>query len=173
MEKLKFGLFSVIVLALMVFLGYWSFGTLQSGTEYAADKEIKKLKKENEDLKTELEKLANERSIVLQPELEEPVLGEKKDPEPAVYKHRELINELQKLVDGNITLKQKSRGSRVGTMQKFLNIYNNTSNRVDNDYGANTVKAVTVFQKNFELNANGEADIETFNKMIDWLKEQG
>ncbi len=173
MEKLKLGLFSIIVLALIVFLGYWSFGTLQSGTEYAADKEIKKLKKENEDLKTELEKLANERIVVLQPKLEEPVLDEKKDPEPAVYKYQELINEFQKLINDNITLKQKSRGSRVGTVQKFLNIYNNTSNRVDNDYGANTVKAVIVFQKDSELNANGEADAETFNKIIGWLKGQG
>ena len=172
MEKLKFGLFSVIVLTLVVFLGYWSFSTLQSGTEYVADKKIKELKKENEDLKTELKNLADERNLAFQPKPEEPTINLKEDSKPIVYKYQGLINELQKLVNDNIFLKQKSRGSKVGAVQKFFNIYNSTSNRVDNDYGADTVKAVAVFQKDSELNANGEAGPDTFNKMIDWLKEQ-
>ncbi|MBU0999326.1 peptidoglycan-binding protein [Patescibacteria group bacterium] len=70
-------------------------------------------------------------------------------------------------------MKLKSRGTRVGTVQNFLNIYNNTSDKVDNDYGTSTQKAVTAFQKDQGLNADGEAGSGTFNKMISWLKKQG
>ena len=57
-------------------------------------------------------------------------------------------------------------------MQNFLNIYNNTSNKIDNDYGANLKKTVTDFQKSEGVTADGEAGASTFNKMIDWLKKQ-
>jgi len=92
-----------------------------------------------------------------------------------VYKYQDLINEFQKLISDNVFLKQKSSGPRVGTVQKFLNIYNNTSNKVDNDYGVGTTKTVTAFQKDQKdsgLNANSEAGTNTFNQMIDWLKKQ-
>src|SRR3989344_4489169 len=89
--------------------------------------------------------------------------------------NEDLKIELQKLIDNRVVLKLKSRGANVGAVQRFLNIYNNTSARpvrVDNDYGAGTVKLVTTFQKAEGLTANGEAGPETFNKMIDWLKKQ-
>ncbi|MDE2031162.1 MAG: peptidoglycan-binding protein [Patescibacteria group bacterium] len=70
-------------------------------------------------------------------------------------------------------MKLKSTGSRVGTVQNFLNIYNNTSSKVDNDYGASTQKAVMAFQKDQGLSADGQAGSSTFAKMISWLKKQG
>jgi peptidoglycan hydrolase-like protein with peptidoglycan-binding domain len=57
-------------------------------------------------------------------------------------------------------------------VQKFLNIYNNTSKKVDNDFGASTVKLVTAFQKDSGLTANGQVNTDTLNKMIDWIKKQ-
>ena len=45
MEKLKFILFSIVVLALIGLLGYWSMNTIQSGTEYVKDQKIKQLEK--------------------------------------------------------------------------------------------------------------------------------
>lgn len=182
MEKLKFALFSIVVLTVLGLVGYWSFSTIQSGSQFAANQKIEQLSKENEDLKKEAEELKSELGILKQKvgeNKEEQLAGEKpivpaEKPTPTVvYKNQELINELQKLIDDNIFLKLKSRGARVGTLQKFLNIYNNTSNNVDNDYGASTEKAVSAFQKDQGLSADGEVGPNTFIKMIDWLKKQG
>lgn len=174
MEKLKFVLFSIVTLTLVGIVGYWSVTTIQSGTEYVADKKIKQLEQENKDLKIEVKKFTDE-LVVLQSKLDKLTPSVIKEPEIISYKYQNLIDELQKLIDGNIVLKGKSRGVSVGTVQKFLNIYNNTSTKVDNDYGGGTVNRVKVFQKdleNSELNANGEAGKDTFNAMIDWLKKQ-
>lgn len=171
MEKLKFVLFSIVALSLLGLVGYWSVITLQSGTEHAKDQKIKRLEKENEDLKIEVKKFSNENSI-LRSKLEKPVSGAEKAPEQTVYKYQDLISELQKLADKNVFLKLKSTGGDVGVVQKFLNIYNNVSNKVDNDYGESTKKAITDFQKDQKLVADGGAGSDTFSKMIDWLKEQ-
>ena len=69
-------------------------------------------------------------------------------------------------------MKEKSYGTRVGTIQTFLNIYNNTTKKVDNDYGAGTKTDVIKFQKAEKITADGEAGPSTFLKMIDWLKKR-
>ncbi len=171
MEKFKFILFSIVVLSLLGFLGYWSVFTLQSGAEYALSQKVKQLEKENEDLKVEVKKLADGQEVS-SPKLEESAPSVEKDGEVTVHKYQTLIDEFQKLINNKVFLKLKSRGSNVGVAQKFLNIYNNTSNKIDNDYGADTMKAMAVFQKDVGLNADGEAGSDTFNKIIDWLKEQ-
>ena len=70
-------------------------------------------------------------------------------------------------------MKLKSTGTRVGTVQNFLNLYNKTSNKIDNDYGASTVASVALFQKAQGLTSDGQAGASTFNKMISWLEKQG
>lgn len=182
MDKLKFALLSIVVLSLLGLLGYWAVSTIQSGTEYQASQKLENLKKENEDLRTEVANLTEEIDT-LQSQFGENTSEVAQEPESSInkpiptssttYKYQNLINELQKLIDENILMKLKSSGTRVGTVQQFLNIYNNTSNRIDNDYGPGTEKAVAAFQKDQGLNADGEAGKSTFNKMIDWLKKRG
>ena len=173
MEKLKFIIFSIIALGLLVIVGYWAVVTLQSGTEYKASQQIRQLEKENEDLKKEMKRLKGELTAPqFTPTDPAPAEEEPKTPDTVVYKYQSLIDELQKLINDKIFLKLKSSGPRVGAIQKFLNIYNNTSNKVDNDYGENTKKLVSAFQKEQSLIADGEAGPGTFRKMIDWLKEQ-
>ena len=173
MEKLKFALIAIVTLSLLGLLGYWSVRTLQSGTDYKASQKIQQLEQENKDLKTEVANLTAELNIAQSKlKLEEPAQNVVKEPEPTVYKYQDLITQLQKLVTNKTVLKLKSKGGAVGTVQKFLNIYNKTSNPVDNDYGAATLAAVKDFQKDEGLSATGEAGSATFNKMIDWLKEQ-
>ena len=172
-EKFKFALFTIVVLALVGIFGYWAVASIQSGTEHATEEKIKQLEVENEDLKKEVSKLTSDFNTV------QARLAKFEEPEPTVVsteptssKYQSLIDDLQKLVDGNVFLKEKSRGPSVGTVQNFLNIYNDTSNKVDNDYGPGTVKAVTAAQKSLGLTADGEAGSSTFKKMIDWLKKQ-
>ena len=175
MDKLKFALLSIVVLSLLGIAGYWAVVTIQSGNESVTSQRVKQLEKENGDLAKEVKDLESKLGTLkagLQTQIQintpSPVVSS-----PTAYKNQGLINELQKLIDGNIFLKLGSKGTQVGTVQKFLNIYNNTSSKVDNDYGASTVKVVTAFQKDQGLGADGQAASSTFTKMINWLKKQG
>lgn len=183
MDKLKFMLFSVVVLALLGLVGYWSVISLQSGTEFKTTQKIQQLQRENEDLikqKTNLEaelsvaqsQIASTAKIVTNP-LAQTTEEPKASPTPTTYKNQTLIDQLEKIVTNNVYLKLKSTGAQVGTLQNFLNVYNKTSNKVDNDYGASTQKAVSAFQKNHGLKADGQAGSGTFKQMIAWLKKQG
>jgi murein L,D-transpeptidase YcbB/YkuD len=181
MDKLKFALFSVVVLSIVGVVGYWAVATIQSGSEHSKSAKIKQLEQENEDLRGQVEAMADELDTT-QARLEEFVVKEEElaeqeaEPEvvvPDTYKHQTLISELEKLAKDKVFMKEGSRGSRVGTVQKFLNVFNKTSKKVDNDYGPGTVSDVKAFQKDQGLTSDGEAGAQTFNKMIDWLKEQG
>lgn len=81
-----------------------------------------------------------------------------------------LISSLEKLISDNVLMKEGSRGTRVGTVQEFLNAYNGTSDKVDNDYGPGTKTKVANFQKAVGLTADGQAGPNTYQKMIDWLE---
>jgi cell division protein FtsB len=175
MENFKFFLGSIIVLVIIVFAGYWAVTSIDTGSEYVNTQKIEDLEEKNEELEKEVRRLKNELSALQPVVAEEEPKVEEPTPKPVetVYKHQKLIDELQELIDDNIFLKLKSAGTRVGTVQNFLNIYNKTSNRVDNDYGASTKTAVALFQKAEGLTADGEAGPGTFKKMIEWLKKQG
>lgn len=183
MENFKSILYSVFFIGLLSFGGYWAFATIQTGGEHMDIEKFKKLERENKELKKELESLEKE-LLVLKPEVTE----EEKDAEEitkpevkseipkeatVVYKNQVLINEIQKLINDNVVMKLKSKGSRVGTIQKFFNLYNKTNNKIDNDFGANLQKVVIAFQKAQGLPQTGEVGVQSYTKMIEWLKKQG
>jgi len=178
MEDFKSTLFGVIIFLILGLVGYWAVASLQSGPEHLASRGEKQLQEKSEEFKD----LNNEPvldAVDTVPEVvkeePKPVVEKPKEElaQPTKYKNQALIDELQKLVDGNIFMKLKSVGTRVGTVQKFLNLYNDTSLRIDNDYGETMKKAIIAFQKANGLTADGEAGPTTFKKMIDWLKKQG
>jgi len=173
MEKLKFILTSALVVIIVGLIGYWAVATMQSGSEHVANETIKQLQGENKNLNKEIEDL-NKELDALRPKIEVPPeeIEQIEVIQPTVYKNQSLIDELQKLVDDKIFMKLKSYGTRVGTVQRFLNVYNNTSNKVDNDYGPGTVTKVKAFQKAEGLTADGEAGTSTFKKMIEVLKKK-
>ena len=181
MENFKFFIFSVFILILLGAGGYWAFSTIESGSSHVDVQRQEELENKNEELEKEITDLKRQISLLEQEKIKEPVLVDTQETPtittntptttpPVVLKYQTLINDLQKLVDGNIFLKSKSQGTAVGTVQKFLNIYNNTSNKIDNDYGPSTVTAIKNFQKAQGLTADGEAGSVTFKKMISWLK---
>ena len=183
MDKLKFALFTLVTLSLLGLLNYWAVVTIQSGSEHVSVEKAEKLQNENEELIKEVEGLKNELAL-LQPEEKvennnaanegiQNKIETKSSVAGTIYKNQDLINELQKLMDSNAVLKLKSSGSKVGTIQKFLNIYNKASNKIDNDFGESTKNMVIQFQKDQGLSPDGEAGKTTFSKMIDWLKKQG
>ena len=186
MEKLKFTLFSIVVLTLLGVLGYWAVMTIKSGSEFAATLKIGELQQQNEDLTKQVADLTQQlNDSQTQLANATPAPTQSANPptapstptttstKPTTYKNQTLITQLQQLIADNISMKLKSSGTRVGTVQNFLNLYNNTSNKIDNDYGASTVKAVALFQKAQGLTADGQAGAGTFGKMVSWLEKQG
>lgn len=168
--------FIVIMLIIVSLLGYWAFFTIEPGDLHANRQKQKELEQKNQELLEEIEELKDEVASLKAKEVVE-VPEEETDPKPtttvvASAKYQTLINDLQKLIDDKIFMKEKSRGSRVGTVQTFLNLYNKTSKKVDNDYGAGTKADVIKFQKAVGLTADGEAGPSTFLKMIEWLRTQ-
>lgn len=192
MENFKFFVSSVFILILLGLGGYWAFSTMESGSTHVDSQKQKALQDRNTELEKQVADLTRQVSLLQEANTEQvakdaavsdasnalapatPTTSIKTvTPTPAkttTYKYQTLINELQKLVDGNIYLKLKSQSPAVGTLQKFLNIYNNTSTKVDNDYGASTVIAIKNFQKAQGLTADGAAGPMAYNKMISWLK---
>jgi len=158
METIKFWLSTIGVLALLGGLGYFAFTSIDSGSEHVNQQKIKELQSENEDLVKQVESLEKklegyEPKIVKEPifETKPPVQTEPpKTTTPAVYKYAKLIAELEALVADNVQMKLKSRGTRVGTVQNFFNLYNNTTNKVDNDYGESTKKQLVLFKRRWD-----------------------
>lgn len=189
MEDFKFFLFSVFIIVLLGVGGYWAFSTMESGSSHVDIQKQKELEDENEKLKEEVSDLQEQLATLESEKTEQEKPKEETQTPQAVAtnttptttntttsattttsKYQTLINELQKLIDGNIYLKKGSQGPAVGTVQKFLNAYNGTSNRVDNDYGASTETAVKNFQKAQGLTADGQIGPGTLKKMASWLK---
>lgn len=195
MDNFKFILFSIVVIGLLCFAGYWAFSTIETGSTHVDTQKLETLEEKNKELEKQVADLTRENDLLkvdevkketTTPDIKEPEVTPTATPTKPVipvkvttittktttttYKYQSLINELQKLVDGNVYLKLKSQGAAVGTVQKFLNTYNNTSTKVDNDYGETTVTRVKAFQKAQNLTVDGEAGVGTFNKMISWLK---
>jgi murein L,D-transpeptidase YcbB/YkuD len=182
MENFKFVLFSIIVLGALGFAGYWAFSTIESGSYHVNRERQEQMLKENEELRKENDLLKNELSL-LEEEKEEVEL-QLADNEPAneeteeekeatpTLKYQSLIDEIQKLVNKGVSLREGSQGTAVGSLQKFLNIYNGTSKRVDNDFGSGTLTIVKDFQKDIGLKDDGVVGPGTMRKMIDWLKKQ-
>src|SRR3989338_4212099 len=172
-ENFKFILFSFIVLIIVAFLGYWAFFTIEPGDVHVAKQKQEELEQRNEELEKEVEELKDEIAS-LQPapgQVPEETTEESVKPSTSFLKYQKLIDDLQKLIDDKVFMKEKSRGTRVGTVQTFLNIYFNTIKRVDNDFGKTTKADLISFQKAVGLTADGEAGPTTFTKMIEWLEK--
>jgi murein L,D-transpeptidase YcbB/YkuD len=196
LENLKFSIVSVLVILLFLGAGYWAFSSIESGTSHidlqkqkTLEQKIKELTDENYQLKRQLGLLEEKNQEDNLAEIEaknqevEKLAGESaqtaseptnqtpsSNTQTKTYKYQSLIDEIQNLINKGVFLKLKSQGASVGTVQKFLNLYNNTNNKIDNDYGPGTVTAVKNFQKAQGLTVDGEAGPGTFKKMISWLK---
>ena len=187
MDNLKFALFSIVVLALVGLGGYWAIATIKSGTEFDASQKVQELQQTNDGLTKQVADLTSQLNtaqaqiasltpISTSTPTTKPTSSKStgiSTTQPTTYKNQSLINALQKLITANVSMKLGSTGTRVGTVQNFLNVYNNTSNKIDNDYGASTQKAVAAFQTDQGLSADGQAGSSTFSQMISWLKQQG
>lgn len=189
METLKSFFISLVVVAGFTGALFWAFTTIESGTLHINNQEKVSLENKNKELQSEISELKNKIEEVevdnstdakITEEIVVPVVETKPveqkpvvtTPKPVVHKYQTLIDELQKIYNDRVYMKKGSVGVKVGTIQKFINIYNKTDIKVDNDYGSILVTAISKFQKDQGLSVDGGVGPSTVLKMIEWLKKQ-
>lgn len=193
METFKSILFTIIGLGILFFVGLWAFSSIESGSDHVNSQEIKRLKEENQELKNEIAKLTTANSLLTAKDNENTLIENEAPSEQAevkeepvkpttttttttatkTLKYQELIDGLQVLVNKGVILERGNQGPSVGLVQKFLNAYNGTSSRIDNDFGKTTEANVKAYQKAVGMTADGKVGKTTFLKMITWLKSKG
>lgn len=167
METFKAYLLIVGFVGVLGFGGYWAATSLNEPVRIADVEDIQVI------AQTPVESVTDTTTTpVEEAPVEETQEPQTETPTTPTGEHATLIAALQKLITDNILMKEGSRGTRVGTVQQFLNVYNNTSGGIDNDYGPGTKTKVAAFQKAQGLTADGQAGPATYQKMIDWLNKQ-
>lgn len=161
MNEFKFQLLSVVLIVLLGTGVYWAFSSLESGVPQPEDRVVVAVE---DPIETETPIETPEEEVV--PE-ETPVETETKE---LSADEKSLRDALERLIDDNIYMKKGSHGTRVGTVQKFLNYYFETSKTVDNDYGPGTMADVKKFQEAEGLGADGLAGPNTYRAMIKVLE---
>ncbi|OGI87031.1 hypothetical protein A2995_00480 [Candidatus Nomurabacteria bacterium RIFCSPLOWO2_01_FULL_33_24] len=174
LESFKSIIISLIIFGIVVVGGYWAFVSLEPGGVHVVKQEQKKLEQKLEDFEKDFNSLKNEINLIKEWQVEQVQITEDKlttqaTIESTTSKNQELITALQKLVNDKVVMKSGSQGTRVGTVQSFLNIYKNENRRIDNSFGPTTKNLIIQFQNDQGLTADGEAGTGTFQKMITWL----
>ncbi len=182
MNEFKYQLVNFFLLALLGTGIYWAFTTIDNSIIYDKNRILQESEitnsetekneisfvdeQEHSSSEKEKEKETNSGDVFPQKENEE-VNQERK----LSQEEQQLLAKLQGLIDDNIYMKIGSHGTRVGTVQKFLNWYFDTSKKVDNEYGPGTKADVKKFQEKEGLENDGLAGPDTYRKMIEILKK--
>ncbi len=170
MTEGKFQLIAAIFFIALGAVGHWAFSSLDFGkAREVVVEDIENIGDTSEDISDITDSLAD-----LTAEIEQnnqPTPENPTSPEATINPHQALIAELQELVTDEIFMKVGSRGTRVGTVQNFLNVFNKTTGGIDNEFGPGTKNKIIAFQKAVKITADGEPGPATYQKMIDWLNE--
>ncbi len=169
LDTLKANILIIIFLGGIGFLGYWGVTSLQVNSE--------EFDTQRTDVRPVIENeptgyLEETSSQVSETSTNTTTTTSSSSSTTSSGSYGDLENALQKLIDDNVLMKNGSRGTRVGTIQEFLNVYNGTDSKMDNDFGATTENQVKAFQKTEGLSADGQTGPNTYKKMIEWLKKQ-
>jgi murein L,D-transpeptidase YcbB/YkuD len=168
MNEYKFQFFTIVLLLILSGGVYWAISNLDYGTPDQEDIV------QNDQILVE-----NDQDVVIPirtPDQEESIEEEDETPEPVsddaelTDAEKELRDALERLIEDNIYMKKGSRGTRVGTVQKFLNWYFDTNIAVDNEYGPGTMGNVRKFQEAEGITADGLAGPGTYTKMIEVIE---
>lgn len=168
MNEFKFQLSTIVLVALLAFGAYWAFTNLDTGVRYQRDDIIVS--------DPETDAVVDE--VIVQNDDTTDVIVEQEQtdvpdsmPTPSLSEEQQtLLAELEDLIVDDIFMREGSRGTRVGTVQNFLNLYLDTESSVDNQYGPGTRARVRQFQEQEGLSADGLAGPSTYGAMIDVLE---
>ncbi len=170
MNEFKYQFVNVLLLALLGFGIYWAFSTIDNGIIYDRELVVQDAGSEKDQVEVIFD---NTKSA--EANLDRENVNDKPTPkkEEKVLSDDEkfVLTKLEGLIADKIQMKKGSRGTRVGTVQKFLNMYFEKQVKVDNQYGPTTIARVKEFQQKEGLGADGFAGINTYKKMIEVLKK--
>ena len=181
MENLKFTVTSSIMVFVIAAVGFLAYMALEKGDESGLKQQVRELKAqlvEKQEEVTELERQVALLSVDLEGQQE--IVAEQEEAaeqqtesstETSSGSDSELLTALKSLKSRGVVLEPGDSGSSVGTIQKFLNVYNNTSGGVDNDFGPGTRGKVENFQANEGIGVDGGVGPGTLSAMIKWLEE--
>lgn len=182
MENLKFTVTSSIMVLVIAAVGFLAYMALEKGDESGLKQQVRELKAQlalKQDEITELERQVALLSVDLEGQQEivaeqEEITEEDKQEETIETPSNtesELLTALKSLKSRGVILEPGDSGSSVGTIQKFLNVYNNTSGGVDNDFGPGTRAKVEDFQSGEGIGVDGGVGPGTLSTMIEWLED--
>lgn len=182
MNEFKYQFVNFILLALLGAGIYWAFTTIDNSIVYEQNLNETEISSTEEESDVDTEALFDntknnsdnaDGSVQEVASVTETVVSDNNEPTESNLSAEEeaLLGKLQGLIDDNIQMKKGSRGTRVGTVQKFLNIYLDKQSGVDNVYGEGTIKRVKEFQSKEGIGADGFAGPNTYKKMIEVLKK--
>lgn len=166
MSEFKYRFVNLLLLVVLGFGIYWAFTTIDNGIVYDKGDVVSEeifAYEDSEIEEVELFDNTKTENIIASED-------EKKEEDNLSIEDQVLVERLQGLVDDRVYMKKGSNGTRVGTVQEFLNIYFNTNKSVDNDYGPGTMSDVRSFQEDESLDSDGLAGPATYQKMIEILK---
>jgi murein L,D-transpeptidase YcbB/YkuD len=188
MENLKFTITSVIMVIVIGAVGFLAYMALERGDESGLKQQVRELKAEiaaKDEMLVERDRQIAQLTVDVQGqqvvsstvETEVvPVVPTKPTTTTTTTTssgaNSELLTALQSLKSKNVILEPGDSGAAVGTIQKFLNVYNKTSGGVDNDFGPGTRTKVEAFQSKEGLTPDGGVGPGTLTKMISWLQAQ-
>jgi murein L,D-transpeptidase YcbB/YkuD len=168
MNEFKFQLSTIVLVVLLAFGAYWAFTNLDTGVRYQRDDIVISEPETNLETTEVVVQNDNVTDVVVEQEQTD-VLD--LTPTPTLsQEQQELLAELEDLIVDDIYMREGSRGTRVGTVQNFLNLYLDTESVVDNQYGPGTRSRVRQFQEQEGLTADGLAGPSTYGAMIDVLE---
>lgn len=150
-----------LFVAALATLGWFGLQQLERGTEYVVLEQGEQLPEPD----PEPVEVVTTEPVTTEPE---PTTTEPVTELSAAVKT--LIGELEKLATDKVIMREGSAGTRVGTVQRFLNEYLDRSDKIDNAYGPGTAARIRDFQKAEGLTADGEAGPNTYRAMIKVLE---
>tara|TARA_B100001179_G_C18545948_1_gene383814 strand:- start:98 stop:637 length:540 start_codon:yes stop_codon:yes gene_type:complete len=179
MNELKYQITQFIFLALLGFGAYWALTHLDNGISYSRDQIVERDTTPSTPIESPIiNTIPDDEEIVENPDTSTTTVDEEETQTPSqssgtlTATEKELVSALERLISDQIYMKVGSRGTRVGTVQKFLDYYfPDKTVSTDNDYGPGTKTLVEQFQAAEGLTADGQAGPNTYQKMIDVIKE--
>jgi peptidoglycan hydrolase-like protein with peptidoglycan-binding domain len=161
MKSFSFTFLTVVIIGALIAGGYFAIKSLKDPVSYT---------KNTSNRIGDLHRLETEpQSTVPDPAPVEPVTTTTiPEPEPV---EKDLKTNIQTLIDKKITLKIGSKGTNVGYVQEFMNLYFKKNLKIDNDFGKTLEANVKAFQKATGVTQTGQVGPTSLGKMVDWLSK--
>lgn len=171
MTNRQFHVFLGVLMLVFAGLGYWSYRTIDfTPSESDSADTVPQVLVQAQPIESTDVETSHPAEQTPKPPVETPKPAEDVSQKPIPAKYADLGARLSKLISDKIVMKDTSYGTRVGTIETFMNVYDGGNTKVVNKYSSELITRVKKFQTEMKIQSDGLGDPETYQKMIDWLK---